>query len=95
MQPTASAQMHKVAKLIVSFKRLTASSDKAMILDLSTLTFSKDISEQDWPSAVENELIDNSSCKISLILEINNKEVKKFEPFITRLEKNDFDGILD
>ena len=50
--------MHKVAKLIVSFKRLTASSDKAMILDLSTLTFSKDISEQDWPSTVENELID-------------------------------------
>ena len=25
----------------------------------------------------------------------NLKEVKKFEPFITRLEKNDFDGILD
>ena len=25
----------------------------------------------------------------------NLKEVKKFKPFITRLEKNDFDGILD
>ena len=25
----------------------------------------------------------------------NLEEVKKFEPFITRLEKNDFDGILD
>ena len=25
----------------------------------------------------------------------NLNEVKKFKPFITRLEKNDFDGILD
>ena len=33
---------------------------------------------------LENELIDNSSCKISLILEINNKEVKKFETTINK-----------
>ena len=30
------------------------------------------------------------------ILGIDNlNEVQKFKPFITRLEKNDFDGILD
>ena len=33
---------------------------------------------------LDNELIDNSSCKISLILEINNKEVKKFETTINK-----------
>ncbi len=33
---------------------------------------------------LENELIDSSSCKISLILEINNKEVKKFETTINK-----------
>ena len=33
---------------------------------------------------LENELIDNSICKISLILEINNKEVKKFETTINK-----------
>ena len=33
---------------------------------------------------LENELIDNSSCKISLRLEINNKEVKKFETTINK-----------
>ena len=33
---------------------------------------------------LENELIDNSSCKISLILEINNKEIKKFETTINK-----------
>ena len=33
---------------------------------------------------LENELIDNSSCKISLKLEINNKEVKKFETTINK-----------
>ena len=29
-----------------------------MIFDLSNLTFSKEISEHDWPSTVENELIE-------------------------------------
>ena len=33
---------------------------------------------------LENELIDSSSCKISLKLEINNKEVKKFETTINK-----------
>ncbi len=33
---------------------------------------------------LENKLIDNSSCKISLKLEINNKEVKKFETTINK-----------
>ena len=33
---------------------------------------------------LESELIDNSSCKISLKLEINNKEVKKFETTINK-----------
>ena len=33
---------------------------------------------------LENELIDNSCCKISLKLEINNKEVKKFETTINK-----------
>ena len=33
---------------------------------------------------LENELSSNSSCKISLKLEINNKEVKKFETTINK-----------
>ena len=33
---------------------------------------------------LENELINNSSFKISLKLEINNKEVKKFETTINK-----------
>ena len=33
---------------------------------------------------LENELIDSSSYKISLKLEINNKEVKKFETTINK-----------
>jgi len=33
---------------------------------------------------IENELIDNSSCNISLKLEINNKEVRKFETIINK-----------
>ena len=33
---------------------------------------------------LENELINNSSFKISLKLEINNKEVKKFEATINK-----------
>ena len=33
---------------------------------------------------LENELIDSASCKISLKLEINNKEVKKFETTINK-----------
>ena len=33
---------------------------------------------------LENELSSNSSCKISLKLEINDKEVKKFETTINK-----------
>ena len=33
---------------------------------------------------IEDELIDNSSCNISLKLEINNKEVRKFETIINK-----------
>ena len=33
---------------------------------------------------LENELIDNSSYKISIKLEINNKEVKKFETTVNK-----------
>ena len=33
---------------------------------------------------LENELSSNSSCKISLKLEINNKEIKKFETTINK-----------
>jgi len=33
---------------------------------------------------LENELSSNSSCKISLKLEVNNKEVKKFETTINK-----------
>jgi len=33
---------------------------------------------------LENELIDNSSYKISMKLEINNKEVKKFETTVNK-----------
>ena len=33
---------------------------------------------------LENELSSNSICKISLKLEINNKEVKKFETTINK-----------
>ena len=33
---------------------------------------------------LENELSSNSSCKISFKLEINNKEVKKFETTINK-----------
>ena len=33
---------------------------------------------------IENELIGNTSCNVSVKLEINNKEVKKFEVIIKK-----------
>ena len=44
--------------MIVSFNKFSASLPIAIIFDLSNLTFSKEISEHDWPSTVENELIE-------------------------------------
>ena len=53
--------MHKVARLIVSFIRVIASSPTAIKLVSSNFTFSNEISEHDWPSIVVKELIETPS----------------------------------